>query len=149
MITYLNTDKLTVQLQELLTESLHKMCDGEEYEGYFDWILDEGDGYVENLVETINKDMCVYLHQSDHNIVGNFKNIEYDWEGTVGTHDCKGIYLTQVVELLDNNEDNETTNEFKDFALDWFWEAFGTFGITYKFENMLSDMIYEYEQENS
>ena len=79
---------------------------------------------------------------------GNFKDIRYDWEGFHNElpHGCT---LKEVVQMIDAGEDNEITREFKDWAVDWYFEAFGTYNLTYKWSEFMEEVSadYEYQQE--
>lgn len=45
-------------------------------------------------------------------------------------------------------EDSKQANEDRDFLVDWFFETFGTFGISYNFQSDISEALYvEFEKK--
>jgi hypothetical protein len=77
---------------------------------------------------------------------GNFKDIKYDWEGFHNElpHGCT---LREVVEMIDAGEENEVTKEFKDWTVDWYFEAFGTYNLKYNWTEFISELAYNDDEE--
>ena len=42
-------------------------------------------------------------------------------------------------------EDSKQADEDRMYLMDWFFDAFGTFGIKYNFQGFLSDIAYRLE----
>jgi len=78
-------------------------------------------------------DFRTYCNQEDTRIYGNFNNIKVDYE-----LEFKGKYYKDILAKLNNEIDDEETKQFKDWAVDWFFETFGTFGLKYNFGETLT-----------
>lgn len=102
-----------------------------------------------------NREMKKYLHLPDQHMDGNFANLYRDYPehitGTRWISDYEGddyfdLY-PQMVARLDAAEDSEQANEDRAYLEDWYFKAFGTFGIAYNFSNDLAEIAYSLEQE--
>lgn len=93
--------------------------------------------YAEYLAWKINDEMKQYLNLDDHRIMGNFKNAEYDYDGN----------FDEMVARLNAGEQSEQADADRDFLTEWFWGAFGSFGIRYNFSNEISEYCYQLECE--
>ena len=121
-----------------------------------DFIMENfSDEYLEDYSNVMawkfNSDMKKYLHNPDHRICGNFNNIDYDYPyhiyGEV-TYDTP--LVNAMVARLDAGEDSEQANEDRDFLVDWFFETFGTWGISYNFQSNISEFLYmEFKNQQS
>lgn len=102
-----------------------------------------------------NRDMKKYLHFDDHNMIGNFANIKYDYPKHItgvcwaSDYDGDDYYdlFPQMVARLDAAEDSEQADEDREYLAEWFFNAFGTFGIKYNFNNDIEELAYELEEE--
>lgn len=143
VVQYINCELMQKELEDILNEELKSY---KEYSYLEDIGVYE---YAENLVQSFNSDMGKYLNSSDHKISGNFNNIDYDYpsfrEGD-GPHYNQKL-VDDMVNRLNNNDDSEQSQKDRDFLVDWFFETFGTFGITYNFDNYLGEIIYANEEE--
>ncbi|MBD5381910.1 hypothetical protein [Clavibacter sp.] len=130
-------DELKSDIREIFAEKISEVED-DPYFVFTVWsdndIVEE---HIEWLANDLNKSMKKYLHMSDTHIAGNFKNIRYDYKGD----------FADMVKRLDEGAQDEQTNADRDFLLSWFWDAFGTFGISYNFATELDESIYVAEQE--
>jgi hypothetical protein len=55
-----------------------------------------------------------------------------------------------MIARLDAGEDSKQANEDRDFLVDWFFETFGTHGISYNFQSDISEYLYiEFETPQS
>jgi hypothetical protein len=145
VVQYINCELMQKELEEILNEELNSYS--EDYPYLRDLVNVEE--YAEYLVLSFNSDMGKYLNSSEHHISGNFNNIDYDYpdflEGD-GPHYNKKL-VDDMVNRLNNNDDSELSRKDRDFLVDWFFETFGTFGITYKFNDYLGEIIYANEEE--
>ena len=142
--TFLNYDKLYAALEEVFTEALENMEDGESY----DWMIE---GYCEYHTQRIMDDMKEYIHKKDTSMIGNFANIRTDWEY------CKEFVKSNVepwgrfddiVASVDNGTiTDEDLAKLQEWCLDWFFTAFGTWGLKYNFQTDVADQMYIDEQE--
>lgn len=62
--------------------------------------------------------------------------VEYDFD-----------MVNDMIARLNNQDMSEQSVKDRDFLVDWFFETFGTFGISYNFTNEISDTCYQYQQE--
>lgn len=88
-------------------------------------------------------------------MIGNFANIEEDYPahitGTYWSSEYDGDdyfrLFPQMVARLDAAEDSEQANEDREYLEEWYFYAFGTFGIKYNFSNDLNEIAYMLEEE--
>lgn len=145
VVQYINCELMQKELEEILNEELKSYS--EDYP-YLDEIVNVEE-YADDLVLSFNSDMGKYLNSSDHKIAGNFNNIDYDYPAFMecdGPHYNKKL-VDDMVNRLNNNDDTEKSQKDRDFLVDWFFETFGTFGITYNFNDYLGEIIYANEEE--
>ena len=145
VVQYINCELMQKELEEILNEVLNSY---KEYPYLSDFVNVEE--YAENLVLSFNSDMGKYLNSSDHKILGNFNNIDYDYPAF---RECDGPHYNKklvddMVNRLNNNDDSEQSQRDREFLVDWFFETFGTFGITYNFNDYLGEIIYANEEES-
>lgn len=105
------------------SESVMDLCEEEGYRLAYQWA----------------NDFKTYCNQDDTRICGNFNNIKWDYE-----LEFKGKNYKDILTKLNNEIDDEETKQFKDWAVDWFFETFGTFGLKYNFSSTL-DCYFEEE----
>ena len=139
---FVDSDRLRGEIKEVLEEATEKWPEGYMKDCADDYIDDYVDMVVEDAVKSFNK----LVHRDDTSMFGNFKDIRYDWEGFHNElpHGCT---LREVVELIEAGEENEITKEFKDWAVDWYFEAFGTYNLKYKWTNFMEEITYDEEDE--
>lgn len=95
-----------------------------------------------------NRDMKKYLHMDNHNMDGNFADIENDYPahitGTYWSSEYAGndyfCLFPQMVARLDAAEDSEQANEDRAYLEEWYFKAFGTYNIKYNFSNDLEEI---------
>ena len=131
---YINIDNMATRLCQILKDARESMVDDENKDFIMENFSDEYlEDYSNVMAWKFNSDMKKYLHNPDHRICGNFNNIDYDYPyhiyGEV-TYDTP--LVNAMVARLDAGEDSEQANEDRDFLVDWFFETFGTWGISYK-----------------
>ena len=139
---FLNVERFRKEIREVLDEATNSWEEGYMKDCAADYIDDYVEMIVEDAIESFNK----LVHKDDTSMSGNFKDIRYDWEGFHNElpHGCT---LREVVEMIDAGEDNEFTKEFKDWAVDWYFEAFGTYNLTYKWTEFMEEATYDEEDE--
>lgn len=145
VVQYINCELMQKRLEELLNEELNSYS--EDYPYLSDLVNVEE--YAEDLVRSFNSDMGKYLNSADHKILGNFNNIDYDYPAFMEGDGChyNQKLVDDMVNRLNNNDDSEQSQKDRDFLVDWFFETFGTFGITYNFNYYLGEIIYENVEE--
>ena len=107
------------------SESVMDLCEEEGYRVGYQWA----------------SDFRTYCNQEDTRICGNFNNIKVDYE-----LEFKGKYYKDILAKLNAEIDDEDTKQFKDWAVTWFFETFGTFGVKYNFSSTL-DCCFEEQVE--
>ena len=111
----------------------------------------ETEAYAECVARKTLESMKKYVHMRDTRMNGNFCNIREDWETTYDfvMSEVKpwGNFDDVVKSIDDETISDEDLKKFQTWALDWFFTAFGTFGLKYNFGNFISEIEYEREQE--
>ena len=145
---FVDSDRLRKEIKEVLEE---ETSGWDETAGdYVQYMKDSAPDYIDDYVETVVEDAVQsfnkLVHRDDTSMFGNFKDIRYDWEGFHNElpHGCT---LKEVVQMIDAGEENEITKEFKDWAVDWYFEAFGTYNLKYKWTNFMEEITYDEEDE--
>lgn len=146
---YIGVESFAKTIENLYRECLENFDNAEEMEEYI------ADLYGKNIqslawdftLET-NRDMNKYLHMDNHNMDGNFADIENDypahitgtyWSSEYAGDDYYDLY-PQMVARLDAAEDSEQANEDREYLEEWYFEAFGTYNIKYNFSNELEEV---------
>ena len=82
---------------------------------------------------------------------GNFCNIREDWECCpefIGSEVKPWGKFDDVIKSIDDETiSDKDLKKFQTWAFDWYFRAFGTFGLTYNFGEWISEMEYERKQE--
>lgn len=148
---YINIERMTDELFGILKDARDSLTyenDGEHgfiMEQYSDDLLNER---ASDMAYEFNRDMGEYLNASDHKIYGNFNNIDYDYPAfRTGNVEYDFDMVKDMIARLNNQDMSEQSVKDRDFLVDWFFETFGTFGISYNFTNEISDTCYQYQQE--
>lgn len=104
-----------------------------------------------------NREMKNYLHRKSQHMDGNFADLSVDYPkhrtGTFWVSEYDGPVVEyfslypDMVARLDAAEDSKQADEDRAYLREWYFGAFGTFGIKYNFDNNLSEIAYELEQE--
>lgn len=127
---------------------LYKNCLDDENAQKYESTIEE---YANINAQTIVDDMNRYVHQKDTKIIGNFCNIREDWEVTpdfIGSDVKPWGKFSDVVKSIDNGTiSEEDLKKFQQWAKDWYFRAFGTWGLCYNFQTLISEMEWEEEQE--
>lgn len=127
-LTYEDDDEQQFVMEEYSDDSLNERASGMAYE--------------------FNRDMGKYLNASSHKIDRNFNNIDYDYPAfRTGNVEYDFDMVNDMIARLNNQDMSEQSVKDRDFLVDWFFETFGTFGISYNFTNEISDACYQYQQE--
>lgn len=149
-LEYINIEKMQAILLDILTASRNGMTDEENR----DTIMYEySDDYLQEraweMAMKFNNDMGKDLHLSDHAIVGNFNNIDYDYPYHIhGKVEYDHSLVSAMISRLDTGEKGEQAQKDRNWLVDWFFETFGTWAIRYNFENEISEFLYcEFENK--
>ena len=142
MKQYIDYENMFATVLNLYKEAV----DDEVYSRY----EEEAEECAHNVVlETVNS-MQKYVHLKDHDMCGNFANIELDWNyGKMHFSDVIPFCsFSEMVAGMDNDTLSDAqVKDVQTWCIDWFFYAFGTFGITYNFQSWISDLEYERERE--
>lgn len=128
-------------------EDILKDVDDDErmyYEMAFETLGDSDYDYAGDLYERLQNDMFKYVSGNDYRIMGNFNNIEWDWDNA----HKDGIKFQDLRKKLLDGVNDADTDEFSTWAIDWFFDTFGTYNMCYNYQNTISDLAYSYQQED-
>ena len=75
-------------------------------------------------------------------MTGNFADVELNY-----SRDFNGADFRDVVEKIDNGREDSETKQFRDWLVDWYFKAFGTYNLKYNFINFVSDFTADYEDD--
>lgn len=149
MNEYINVSAMQEKLLKILSDTLEQFKDEENSS-----FLDEefNDDYLDDkaffIADDINSDMNKYLHMKDHKIYGNFNNIDYDYNNFInGEVEYNKPLLEDLIKRLDDNDQSAQTIRDRNFINEWFFDTFGTYGISYNFGDEISEALYVHEQE--
>lgn len=111
----------------------------------------ETEEYAWCMAEITVDDMRKYVHRKNTRMDGNFCNIREDWEITpdfIGSEVKPWGKFDDVVKSIDDGTiSDDDLEKFQTWAFDWFFRAFGTYGLTYNFGEFISVIEYEREHE--
>lgn len=153
---YIGVKSFVKEIEALYSECLE---DYENSDDILEYLADCMDSNIQSLAWDFtmkaNRDMKEYLHMKNHSMVGKVADIENDYPAYVtGTrwpseYDGDDYFrlFSQMVARLDAAEDSEQADEDRMYLMDWFFDAFGTYNIKYKFQNTLSEIACVLEQE--
>lgn len=161
-ITEKVADYISVKNFAKAIEALYRECleDYENSEDIEEYLADFEGFNIQSLAWDFtmkaNRETKKYLHMQNHRMDGNFANIEEDYPahitGTYWSSEYAGDdyfrLFPQMVARLDAAEDSKQADEDRAYLMDWYFEAFGTFGIKYKFQDTLSEIAGVLEQQS-
>jgi hypothetical protein len=128
--------------------NLYKKCLDENDAAKYESTIEE---YAHINAESICEDMNRYVHRKDTRMDGNFCNIREDWEETydfIGSEVKPWGKFDDVIKSIDNKTiSDEDLKKFQTWCKDWFFRAFGTWGLCYNFQELISEM--EWEEEHA
>ena len=146
---FLNIDRLRDEILELYKGVRDEFVDDSNREYLLNTISDEylEESAWERAIE-FNRDMGKYLNMKDHKIDGNFNNIDYDYPHHInGEFGYDEPLVNAMIERLNSGEQSKQADADRDWLVDWFWETFGTFGLTYNFSEYISELLYEFDNK--
>lgn len=142
---YLNYDDVYESFLSLYKDVIN------EYGYDYNMWQDEAEEYAAMTAGETLDSMRRYVHQNDTRMCSNFCNIREDWEychDFIGSEVKPWGRFDDVVKSIDGGTiSDENLAKFHKWALDWFFVAFGTFGLKYNFGEYLSEIEYDRERE--
>ena len=155
---YIGVESFYKVIESLYRECLDNYDNAEDIEEYIDDCCGKN---IQKLAWEFtlkaNREMKKYIHLPSQRMPGNFADLRMDYPnhrtGTFFASEYEGSvaeYLNlypDMVARLDAAEDSEQANEDRAYLEEWYFKAFGTFGITYNFSNDLAEIAYSLEQE--
>lgn len=146
VINLLDDEELTKSIEGIYRDAWQECCDSADeqekpyYEGS-EWYIEE---FTPMTVESTQKSMYDYVAGGKYSMPGNFKQIDMDWD-----HDHEGgIKFSDLKKKLLAGTQDKDTEEFSHWGIDWFFDAFGTFGLEYNFKDALIDSVYDDMRED-
>lgn len=155
---YIGVESFAKVIESLYRECLENFDNAEDLEEYIADIFGKNiHGLAWEFTLKANREMKKYLHLPSQRMPGNFADLRMDYPnhrtGTFFASEYEGSvaeYLNlypDMVARLDAAEDSEKADEDRAYLEEWYFKAFGTFGITYNFSNDLAEIAYSLEQE--
>ena len=155
---YIGVVSFANTIENLYRECLDNYDNAEDIEEYIADIFGKNiQGLAWEFALKANREMKKYLHLPSQRMPGNFADLRMDYPnhrtGTFFASEYDGPvaeYLNlypDMVARLDDADDSEQANEDRAYLEEWYFKAFGTFGITYNFSNDLAEIAYSLEQE--
>lgn len=155
---YIGVESFAKVIESLYRECLENFDNAEDLEEY---IADCCGKNIQKLALEFtlkaNREMKKYLHLPSQRMSGNFADLRMDYPNhrtcTFRASEYEGSvseYLNlypDMVARLDAAEDSEQAKEDRSYLEEWYFKAFGTFGITYNFSNDLAEIAYSLERE--
>ena len=155
---YIGVESFAKVIESLYRECLDNYDNAEDIEEY---LADCCGKNIQKLAFEFtlkaNREMKKYLHLPSQRMPGNFADLRMDYPnhrtGTFLAYEYEGSvaeYLNlypDMVARLDAAEDSDQANEDRAYLEEWYFKAFGTFGITYNFSNDLAEIVYSLERE--
>lgn len=139
---YLNFENLQEVIAKIYEEALY-----DEAEKYCDEIEEMSYYTAQETCESMKK----YCHQKDTRMSDNLCNIREDWECCpefIGSEIQPWGCFDDVVKSVDDGTiSDDDLAKFQTWCMDWFFRAFGTWGLKYNFQTYISELEYERERE--
>lgn len=156
---FIDTNAHYETIVNLYKETLEGFSDDDYYDCLCDIYYDE---YIceiaTRMTAKANRDMRKYLNMDDHKLCGNFNNIEYDYpkmlydftDGKIGekTFTYNRELLNAMISRLNNGEDSPEAEIDRKILEQWYWDTFGTWGITYNLSEEMSSFLYDLKMED-
>jgi hypothetical protein len=141
MKDFINYDDMYECIKNIYIDAL----DEDEASKYEDEIECHAEIAAQDAAESMRK----YVHRKDTRMDGNFCNIREDWECCpefIGS-DVKpwGKFDDMVKSLDDETISDDDLKKVQQWCMDWYFRAFGTFGLKYNFQSYISELEYEEE----
>ena len=142
MKDFINYDDMYERIKNIYIDALNE----DEVSKYEDVIEYHAEYAAQNAVESMRK----YVHRKDTRMDGNFCNIREDWEDTpefIGSEvQPWGKFDDTVKSMDDDTISDEDCKKVQTWCMDWYFRAFGTWGLKYNFQSYISELEYEEER---
>jgi hypothetical protein len=141
MKDFINYDDMYECIKNIYIDAL----DEDEVSKYENEIECHAEIAAQDAVESMRK----YVHRKDTRMCGNFCNIREDWEDTpefIGSEvQPWGKFDDMVKSMDDDTISEEDCKKAQTWCMDWYFRAFGTWGLKYNFQSYISELEYEEE----
>lgn len=156
---YVGVKSFAKTIENLYRECLNNYDNAEDMEEYIADVFGKNiQSMAWDFTLEANREMKNYLHRESQHMDGNFADLSMDYPkhrtGTFWVSDYDGpvaeyfSLYPDMVARLDAAEDSEQADEDREYLAEWFFDAFGTFGIKYNFSNDLDEIAYMLEEES-
>ena len=139
MKDFINYEDMYECIKNIYTDALNEE-DAIKYE-------DEIDCHAEHAAQDAVDSMRKYVHLKDTHIDSNLCNIRQDWEYRpefIGSEvQPWGKFDDMVKSMDDETISDEDLKKVQQWCMDWFFRAFGTWGLEYNFQSYISELEYE------
>ena len=147
MKDFINYDSMLEVCMNLFTEVVEEF--GYDKDLWDEEITVYADICAQDAVDSMRK----YVHRKDTRMCGNFCNIREDWEYCpefIGSEVKPWGRFDDVIKSIDDETiSDEDLAKFQTWTMDWYFTAFGTFGLKYNFGEIISEKAYEMEMEDA
>ena len=156
---YIGVESFAKVIENLYRECLNNYDNAEDMEEYIADVFEKNiQSIAWDFTLEANREMKNYLHRKSQHMDGNFADLSMDYPkhrtGTFWVSEYDGpvaeyfSLYPDMVARLDSAEDSEQADEDREYLAEWFFNAFGTFGIKYNFSNELDEIAYMLEEES-
>ena len=147
MKDFINYDSMLEVCMNLFTEVVEEF--GYDKDLWDEEITTYADICAQDAVDSMRK----YCHREDTRMCGNFCNIREDWEYCpefIGSEVKPWGRFDDVIKSIDDETiSDEDLAKFQTWTMDWYFTAFGTYGLKYNFGEIISEKAYEMEMEDA
>lgn len=156
---YIGVESFANTIENLYRECLNNYDNAEDMEEYIADVFGKNiQSIAWDFTLEANREMKNYLHRKSQHMDGNFADLSMDYPkhrtGTFWLSEYDGpvaeyfSLYPDMVARLDAAEDSEQANKDREYLEEWYFYAFGTFGIKYNFSNELEEIHYMMEEES-
>ena len=156
---YIGVESFAKTIENLYRECLNNYDNAEDMEEYIADVFGKNiQSMAWEFTLEANREMKNYLHRKSQHMDGNFADLSMDYPkhrtGTFWVSEYDGpvaeyfSLYPDMVARLDAAEDSEQADKDREYLEEWYFYAFGTFGIKYNFSNELEEIHYMMEEES-
>lgn len=134
---YIDIPKFRGEIEKVLREAVESWDEAAgDYVRYMkDTAYDYMPDYVEGIVDDTIKSFDIYLHRDTTRLFGNFADIQLDYE-----REHEGKSFRKLVKNIDSGIENADAQEFREWTVNWYFNAFGTYNLKYKWTEFMEDI---------
>ena len=134
---YIDIPKFRDEIESVLCEAVNSWDEtAGEYVKYMkdsanEYMPDYIEGIIDDTIQSFDK----YVHRDDTSLFGNFSDIRLDYE-----REHEGKSFRKLIADIDSGIENADTKEFREWTIGWYFTAFGTFNLKYKWGEFMEEV---------